>query len=158
MTSELVRGDGLFPPAAYAREDDSSDGSFYASPRKVVHIDDGAIAALGGLYADVLPTGGRLLDLMSSWRSHLPAGFAAGEGLFAIYGDTIYHHGAGFRRRGGASRGHYDSRPKPLRVPDNLMLRATARKIDDRLLSMFRRVRIEQHSPSFVVGYHSIEK
>ncbi len=79
MTSELVRGDGLFPPAAYAREDDSSDGSFYANPRKVVHIDDGAIAALGRLYADVLPSGGRLLDLMSSWRSHLPAGFAAGE-------------------------------------------------------------------------------
>ncbi len=79
MTSELVRGDGLFPPAAYAREDESSDGSFYANPRKVVHIDEGAIAALGRLYADVLPTGGRLLDLMSSWRSHLPAGFAAGE-------------------------------------------------------------------------------
>src|SRR5882762_581251 len=79
MSSELVRGDGLFPPAAYAREDDSSDGSFYANPRKVVHIDGGAIAALGRLYADVLPSGGRLLDLMSSWRSHLPAGFAAGE-------------------------------------------------------------------------------
>jgi SAM-dependent methyltransferase len=38
----------------------------------VVHIDDGAIAALGHLYAEVLPAGGRLLDLMSSWRSHLP--------------------------------------------------------------------------------------
>src|SRR5882672_7188756 len=79
MTSELARGDGLFPPAGYAREDDSSDGSFYANPRKVVHIDDGAIAALGRLYADVLPMGGRLLDLMSSWRSHLPAGFRATE-------------------------------------------------------------------------------
>src|SRR6266478_5389720 len=79
MTAELVRGDGLFPPAAYAREDDTSDGHFYADPRKVVHIDDGAIAVLGRLYADVLPTGGRLLDLMSSWRSHLPAGFRAAE-------------------------------------------------------------------------------
>jgi SAM-dependent methyltransferase len=79
MTSEPVRGDGLFPPAAYARDDDSPDGSFYANPRKVVHIDDGAIAALGRLYTDVLPTGGRLLDLMSSWRSHLPGGFRAGE-------------------------------------------------------------------------------
>src|SRR3989449_2315954 len=74
MTSELVRGEGFFPPAAYAREDESSDGSFYANPRKVVHIDGGAIAALGRLYAEVLPAGGRLLDLMSSWRSHLPAG------------------------------------------------------------------------------------
>jgi hypothetical protein len=58
--------------------------------------------------------------------------------LFAIYGDTIYHHGAGFRRRGGASRGHYDSRPKPLRVPDNLMLRVAARKIDAARLKSWR--------------------
>jgi hypothetical protein len=50
--------------------------------------------------------------------------------LFAIYGDTIYHHGAGFRRRGGASRAHYDSRPKPLPVPDSLVVRAVIRKID----------------------------
>jgi hypothetical protein len=49
--------------------------------------------------------------------------------LFAIYGDCIYHHGAGFRR-GGASRGHYDSQPKPLSVPDVLVLRMVAAKID----------------------------
>ena len=73
------RGDGLFPPAAYARDDESRDDHFYRVPRKVVHIDDGAIAALGRLYAEVLPAGGRLLDLMSSWRSHLPAEFRAGE-------------------------------------------------------------------------------
>lgn len=72
--SEPVSGDGLFPPEAYAREDESSDDRFYAAPRKVVHIDDGAIGALAGLYADLLPRGGRLLDLMSSWRSHLPDG------------------------------------------------------------------------------------
>jgi len=72
-------GDGLLSPLAYAREDESPDDRFYVAPRKVVHIDDGAIAALGRLYADVLPAGGRLLDLMSSWRSHLPAGFRARE-------------------------------------------------------------------------------
>ena len=68
-----------FPPAAYEREDESPDARFYDVPRRVVHIDDGAIAALGRLYADVLPPEGRLLDLMSSWRSHLPAGFRAAE-------------------------------------------------------------------------------
>jgi SAM-dependent methyltransferase len=73
MSSGAPRGDGLLPPGAYAREDESPDGAFYGLPRKVVHIDDGAIAALGRLYADVLPGGGHLLDLMSSWRSHLPA-------------------------------------------------------------------------------------
>jgi SAM-dependent methyltransferase len=66
------RGDGLFAPEAYERDDESPDDRFYVVPRRVVHIDDGAIAALGRLYADVLPAGGRLLDLMSSWRSHLP--------------------------------------------------------------------------------------
>lgn len=78
MTAERVRGDGLLPPAAFARDDEALDPAFYGSPRKVVHIDDGAIAAVGRLYADVLPAGGRLLDLMSSWRSHLPEGFRAG--------------------------------------------------------------------------------
>jgi SAM-dependent methyltransferase len=74
-----VRGDGLLPPTAYARDDETPDDRFYATPRKVVHIDDAAIAALGRLYAEALPAGGRLLDLMSSWRSHLPAGFHAGD-------------------------------------------------------------------------------
>jgi SAM-dependent methyltransferase len=73
------RGDGLLPPAAYARDDESRDERFYRVPRKVVHIDDGAIAALGRLYVEVLPAGGSLLDLMSSWRSHLPDDFRAGE-------------------------------------------------------------------------------
>jgi SAM-dependent methyltransferase len=73
VSAGLPPGDGLFPPDAYAREDESGDDRFYSVPRKVVHIDDGAIAALGRLYAEVLPAG-RLLDLMSSWRSHLPAG------------------------------------------------------------------------------------
>lgn len=72
MTAGLPPGDGVFPPEAYAREDESPDARFYDVPRKVVHIDPGAIAALGRLYAELLPADGRLLDLMSSWRSHLP--------------------------------------------------------------------------------------
>ena len=79
MSAESPRGDGLYPPAAYDRDDESSDAGFYGFPRKVVHIDDGAIAALGRLYAEVLPAGGRLLDLMSSWRSHLPESVRYGE-------------------------------------------------------------------------------
>ena len=70
-------GDGLLPPAAYARDDESPDDQFYIVPRKVVHLDDGAIGALGRLYSEVLPARGRLLDLMSSWRSHLPEGSQA---------------------------------------------------------------------------------
>lgn len=77
--ADLVPGDGLFPPEAYRRQDESGDPNFYEWPRKVVHIDDGAIAALGRLYAEVFPQDARLLDLMSSWRSHLPPELRAKE-------------------------------------------------------------------------------
>ena len=79
MTSDAAPGDGVLPPTAYTRDDESPDDHFYLPPRKVVHIDDEAIDALGRLYADVLPRDGRVLDLMSSWRSHLPVGFRAHE-------------------------------------------------------------------------------
>jgi SAM-dependent methyltransferase len=38
----------------------------------VQHIDAGAIDAVTRLYRAVLPAGGAILDLMSSWVSHLP--------------------------------------------------------------------------------------
>lgn len=54
----------------FARYDESPDTDFYAVPRFVTHIDDGAIAAVSDLY-DELGVGGDVLDLMSSWVSHL---------------------------------------------------------------------------------------
>ena len=42
------------------------------------HLDDGAIAALTGFYRTVLPASGDVLDLMSSWVSHLPADLPLG--------------------------------------------------------------------------------
>jgi SAM-dependent methyltransferase len=62
-----------YPQEFFARIDDSDDSLFYAFPRLVVHIDEHAIETIGQLYAQFLPQGGVLLDLMSSWRSHLPA-------------------------------------------------------------------------------------
>jgi SAM-dependent methyltransferase len=59
-------------PDFFRRIDESEDELFYRSPRFVVHIDDGAIAKVGEIYARILPEGGTILDLMSSWRSHLP--------------------------------------------------------------------------------------
>lgn len=61
-----------FPQGFFAREDESSDAEFYSVARKVVHIDEGAMAACRELYAELLPEAGEVLDLMSSWRSHLP--------------------------------------------------------------------------------------
>ena len=59
-------------PDFFRRVDDSDDELFYSTPRLVVHIDDGAISKVGAIYARLLPQGGKILDLMSSWRSHLP--------------------------------------------------------------------------------------
>ena len=61
-----------FKPEFFAREDESPDAAFYSVPRLLVHIDDHAIDAARRLYAEVLPRGGAILDLMSSYRSHMP--------------------------------------------------------------------------------------
>src|SRR5579864_904813 len=60
------------PDGAFARIDGEDDEFFYEEPRLVYHIDDHAVAALTAFYRRVLPKGGVLLDLMSSWVSHLP--------------------------------------------------------------------------------------
>jgi SAM-dependent methyltransferase len=60
------------PGAAFDKEDASPDAEFYACPRFVTHIDTGAIAAVRQAYRESLPPGGKVLDLMSSWVSHLP--------------------------------------------------------------------------------------
>ncbi len=67
-----------FPPRAFDKADSSPDALFYAQPRLVTHIDDGAIAAVTQIYRDTLPPGGTLLDLSSSWVSHLPPEVAYG--------------------------------------------------------------------------------
>ena len=64
--------DHPFTPDLFERMDESDDALFYELPRKCVHIDDGAIRAVERYYAEIVPEGGELLDLMSSWRSHLP--------------------------------------------------------------------------------------
>lgn len=60
------------PSAAFRRADETPDEQFYREPRFVTHIDAGAIAAVTALYREYFPAGGRILDLMSSWVSHLP--------------------------------------------------------------------------------------
>ena len=58
-----------FPAGFFDRADDTGDADFYSWPRLVTHIDDGAIAAVGALYAE-LGLDGDVLDIMSSWVSH----------------------------------------------------------------------------------------
>lgn len=60
------------PPRAFEKQGGGDDLPFYTPPRLVSHIDDAAIAALTAFYRTVLPPAGRVLDLLSSWISHLP--------------------------------------------------------------------------------------
>lgn len=62
----------MFPADAFGRQDTQEDGLFYTQPRKLVHIDERAIASATKVYRQYLPETGAILDLMSSWRSHLP--------------------------------------------------------------------------------------
>lgn len=62
----------MLPSNAFTRYDETSDDQFYGQPRLVVHIDEAAVAATTRLFGDYLPANGDVLDLMSSWRSHLP--------------------------------------------------------------------------------------
>ena len=65
------------------REDESDDALFYTEPRFVTHIDDTTIAQVSSLYGKLIPAGARVLDIMSSWISHLPekVGFEKVTGL-----------------------------------------------------------------------------
>ena len=60
------------PAEAFRRYDETPDEEFYETPRFVTHIDDRAIAAVTQLYRELFPPDGAILDLMSSWVSHLP--------------------------------------------------------------------------------------
>ena len=56
----------------FQRYDETDDANFYVQPRLVNHIDDSAIAATTALFREYLLAEGAILDLMSSWVSHLP--------------------------------------------------------------------------------------
>ena len=56
----------------FNRQDDSADEAFYSTPRMVNHIDDATINEITRFYQETLTPEDELLDLMSSWVSHLP--------------------------------------------------------------------------------------
>jgi hypothetical protein len=62
----------FFTDHPFNRSDENPDSRFYAQPRMVHHIDRTAIELISGLYRRLVPAESRVLDLMSSWVSHLP--------------------------------------------------------------------------------------
>ncbi|MFQ3618442.1 MAG: class I SAM-dependent methyltransferase [Cyanobacteriota bacterium] len=62
----------LLEPAQRRKLDETDDALFYDYPRFVTHVDDGFIQQLTDLYRERLKPNTRILDMMSSWVSHLP--------------------------------------------------------------------------------------
>ncbi len=62
----------FFSGNPFARSDEGDDTLFYQAPRLVHHLDATAIERVRALYGRLLVPGMAVLDLMSSWTSHLP--------------------------------------------------------------------------------------
>lgn len=69
----------FFADDPFARADVQDDARFYEKPRMVNHLDDQADATIQSLYGRLLKPGSRVLDLMSSWNSHLPGSLELGK-------------------------------------------------------------------------------
>lgn len=87
ILDELGQGPGMqarhaqqatdfFSGTPFSRLDEHPDQVFYSLPRLIDHLDRVALGEVSDLYGRLLPKGGRLLDLMSSVNSHLPASLA----------------------------------------------------------------------------------
>lgn len=77
------QGDWPYMDSDLNRLDNSDDSVFYNSPRFVTHIDDGAISSLTEFYKEEFTSINKetldVLDLCSSWISHLPEGVTYGK-------------------------------------------------------------------------------
>ena len=62
----------LLRPEQRNKIDPTEDEKFYSFPRLVTHVDESFIDQLTELYREKLKPNTRILDLMSSWVSHLP--------------------------------------------------------------------------------------
>ncbi|MGB0751979.1 MAG: class I SAM-dependent methyltransferase [Gammaproteobacteria bacterium] len=64
--------DELAQNPLFSREDENDDAVFYAPPRMVQHIDSWARETMAGVFSEQLAQRAHVLDLMSSWVTHLP--------------------------------------------------------------------------------------
>ncbi|KAJ0972805.1 hypothetical protein J5N97_020764 [Dioscorea zingiberensis] len=62
----------VLSPEGRTKMNSSPDRDFYSFPRFVTHVDDGFISTLTDVFRERLKPGWEVLDLMSSWVSHLP--------------------------------------------------------------------------------------
>lgn len=62
----------FFKDKPFLRADENNDMLFYEKPRLISHVDKKARSIISGLYGNILKDGMMVLDLMSSWQSHIP--------------------------------------------------------------------------------------
>lgn len=62
----------ILRPEQRQKIDATEDTLFYSFPRFVTHVDEGFIQQLTDLYRERLRANTHILDMMSSWVSHLP--------------------------------------------------------------------------------------
>jgi len=67
--------------------DETNDAFFYDYPKIVYHVDSTFVDRLTNLYRDRIPAKGKVLDMMSSWVSHLPSD---------IQYETVHGHGLNY--------------------------------------------------------------
>jgi SAM-dependent methyltransferase len=72
MTPTPATGIPVLSDEQRRKLDESDDGLFYAEPRFVQHLDGSFRSRLTELYRERIPPCAVVLDLMSSWVSHLP--------------------------------------------------------------------------------------
>ncbi|WP_455209881.1 class I SAM-dependent methyltransferase [Kaarinaea lacus] len=66
VTTEFITDD------SFVRKDSQSDSQFYQQPRFVAHLDETALTQFCIFYRRFVRPGMKILDLMSSWKSHIP--------------------------------------------------------------------------------------
>ena len=64
----------LIVEGMFERVDENGDEIFYQKERRVHHLDALARKSISELYASAIKPDSRVLDLMSSWESHIPEG------------------------------------------------------------------------------------
>jgi len=66
ITTEFITED------AFVRKDSQCDSQFYRQPRLVAHLDKTALGQFSNFYRRFVRPGMKILDLMSSYKSHIP--------------------------------------------------------------------------------------
>lgn len=69
----ISRMNRFFSDRPFKRDDEKNDALFYTGPRFTEHLDELALEVIRNIYGRLLTDGMCVLDLMSSWRTYIPA-------------------------------------------------------------------------------------